>query len=250
MRDSVKFFVRMVSEIFDPPQPVVEIGSLQVPGQEGYADLRPLFPNKLYLGIDMCKGLGVDAIADGEQLPIRDASVGTFVIIDTLEHVKLPWKVLDSICRALRPDGIVIATSVMDFPIHNYPEDYWRFTPEGLKLLLQKFPVRIIGAQGHKEHPGSVFGVGLKSRNTELIDTKFQKLKAQFLAELPRESPPDRITSLVTWFIRLSYYATRKTRLGHIFRQGFFWHDAYLELFIEPVGRQERQPLTTGRNLP
>lgn len=244
MQDSVKLFVRMVSEIFDPPQPVVEIGSLQVPGQEGYADLRPLFPNKLYFGIDMCKGLGVDVIADGEQLSLRDASVGTFVIIDTLEHVKLPWKVFDNIARALKPDGVVIATSVMDFPIHNYPGDYWRFTPEGLKLLLQKFPVRIIGALGHKEHPRSVFGVGLKSKSTVLIDTKFQKLKAQFLAELPKESHPDKITSLVTWFIRFLYHVTRKTRLGHVFRQGFLQYDASLDLFIEPIVQQERQPLT------
>jgi len=88
MQDSAKLFVSMVSEIFDPPQPVVEIGSLQVPGQEGYADLRPFFLNKLYFGIDMCEGLGVDAIADGEQLPIRDATVGTFVIAE-LRYV--PW---------------------------------------------------------------------------------------------------------------------------------------------------------------
>lgn len=245
MQRSAKLFVRVVSEILDPPQPVVEIGSLQVAGQEGYADLRPFFPNRLYVGVDTRRGLGVDVIADGEQLPIRDATVGTFVIVDTLEHVKLPWKVLDNVARALKPDGVVIVTSVMDFPIHDYPKDYWRFTPEGLKLLLEKFQVRIIGAEGAKEHPRSVFGLGLKSRNTKWIDIKFQKFKSQFLEQLLKEPRPDKMTSLVRWFVRLLYYTTRKTRVAHIFRQGFFWYDASLELFIEPVVQQEGQPLTT-----
>ena len=42
----VKQFVKIVAETMAITEPIFEFGSLQVSGQEGFADLRPLFPNK------------------------------------------------------------------------------------------------------------------------------------------------------------------------------------------------------------
>ena len=47
---------RAVAETFDLPEPLLEIGSYQVPGQEHVADLRSLFAGKEYLGIDARPG--------------------------------------------------------------------------------------------------------------------------------------------------------------------------------------------------
>ncbi|MQY58055.1 MAG: hypothetical protein GH144_00405 [Clostridia bacterium] len=49
----VKQFVEIVAETMPITEPIFEFGSLQVPGQEGFADLRPLFPNKEYVGCDI-----------------------------------------------------------------------------------------------------------------------------------------------------------------------------------------------------
>ena len=56
MRESIKEFVKIVSETLPIPEPIFEFGSLQVPGQEGFADLRPIFPNKKYIGCDIREG--------------------------------------------------------------------------------------------------------------------------------------------------------------------------------------------------
>ena len=37
---------RAVAETFDLPEPILEIGSYQVAGQEGIANLRSLFPGR------------------------------------------------------------------------------------------------------------------------------------------------------------------------------------------------------------
>ena len=47
---------RAVAETFDLPEPILEIGSYQVSGQEQIADLRSLFRGKDYLGVDTHQG--------------------------------------------------------------------------------------------------------------------------------------------------------------------------------------------------
>src|SRR5579883_2565433 len=139
---------RAVVEAFDPPAPVLEIGSFQVPGQEAVGDLRPFFGTKEYVGIDARPGPGVDLVADVEALPQRDASVGTVIAMNTFEHVPRFWRGFDEIYRVLRPDGLVLVSCPFYFHVHAFPSDYWRFTPEALNLLLAAYPTRILGQQG------------------------------------------------------------------------------------------------------
>ena len=68
---------RATIESFALPDPVLEIGSYQVEGQEDLIDLRGLFPGRPYTGVDFRAGPGVDLVADVEKLPLPDASVGT-----------------------------------------------------------------------------------------------------------------------------------------------------------------------------
>jgi len=49
MRDNLKQFVQLLTEVLDLPEPVLEIGSLQVEEQEAYADMRPFFGDRAYL---------------------------------------------------------------------------------------------------------------------------------------------------------------------------------------------------------
>ncbi len=94
---------RAVTETFDLPEPILEIGSYQVPGQERIANLRTLFPGKEYIGIDARPGPGVDVVADVEELPFSDASIGTVIAMSTFEHVPRFWRGFDEVHRVLRP---------------------------------------------------------------------------------------------------------------------------------------------------
>ena len=68
---------RAIVETFELPEPILEIGSYQVAGQEPIANLRTLFPDKKYLGVDMRPGPGVDCVANVEQLPHKTASIAS-----------------------------------------------------------------------------------------------------------------------------------------------------------------------------
>jgi SAM-dependent methyltransferase len=153
---------RAATESFCLPGPILEVGSYQVPGQEELAELRPLFPGREYLGIDVRAGPGVDELADVEQLPFPDESFGTVVALNTFEHVQRFWRGFEEVRRVLRPDGVLLVTVPFYFHIHDHPQDYWRFTPEALALLLEEYPNRILGRQGPARRPASTWAIAFR----------------------------------------------------------------------------------------
>lgn len=188
MRLNVKLFVKIVSEVFDLPEPVYEFGSLQVPGQEAFADLREYFPGKTYIGCDFRDGIGVDRIEDVQNLSLEDEVAGTVLMMDTIEHVENCWQAMNEVYRILREGGVFVVSLPMYFPVHEYPADYWRFTPEGLDTLLKRFPTRVVGWQGTPKFPHTLYGVGFKSNSScsPDIEARFQLLCTRFTAETRR----------------------------------------------------------------
>ncbi len=167
MRDYIKEYVKICAETLPIVEPVYEFGSLQVPGQEGFADLRPIFPGKEYVGCDMQEGPGVDKVLDLHEIELPSGAAGTVLLMDTLEHVEYVRRAVEEVHRILRPDGILVASSVMKFPIHDYPHDYWRFTPEAFKSLLKPFSSSFVGFAGDERFPHTVVGVGFKGSVSE-----------------------------------------------------------------------------------
>jgi SAM-dependent methyltransferase len=163
MRDHNKAFCRLVAETFDCPGPVFEFGSYQVEGQEGYANLRALFPRREYVGCDMRPGPGVDRVEDVTAIRLPDHTVGTVLCIETFEHVFEVRRAFDEVHRILEPGGIFVITSPLNFRIHGYPDDYWRMTPSCLRRMLEPYGARISGYQGYRAFPHTVMGVGIKS---------------------------------------------------------------------------------------
>lgn len=178
MRESIKEFVKMCASSLPLKEPIYEFGSLQVPGQEKFADLRPFFPGKKYVGADMRQGPGVDVLLNLHNVKLPDESVGSVLILDTLEHVEFVHKAMNEIHRILKRNGIVVISSVMNFPIHDYPFDYWRFTPEAFISLLKPFKSVIVESAGNPAFPHTVVGIGFKSEiNEEQLSIVKQKVK-------------------------------------------------------------------------
>ncbi len=162
MRGTIRKLVARLDRAFPLPEPIFEFGARSVPGQEQRA-IRPLFVGRDYVGCDLQPGPGVDRLLNLEQIELPDASVGTAIALDTLEHVERFWDVTPELQRVLRPGGIAILTSVMYFPIHEHPADYWRFTPDGFRTLARAFDAAVIGSAGLTDFPHTVVAIGIKA---------------------------------------------------------------------------------------
>jgi len=182
MRQNIRDFVKAASGSIPIPEPIYEFGSFQVEGQEAIADLRPLFPGKKYIGCDMRSGKGVDLLLNLHDIELPDSTAGTVLALDTLEHVEFCRRAMSEVYRILKPGGVVIISSVMYFPIHEYPSDYWRFTPEGFRSLLNQFSYSMVDFLGKEDSPHTVVGIGIKEKNVaiakaELISKKINDWK-------------------------------------------------------------------------
>jgi len=130
---------------------VLEVGSAR-PADAWWADLRSQLggiERHEWTGVDMqrseCTDICVDLCArlfEGytplqSVIQLQTKHYGSCVCAETLEHVAYPEKFLKNVWILLRPGAWIVITTPFAFPIHGFPNDYWRFTPEGLKLLLK-----------------------------------------------------------------------------------------------------------------
>lgn len=167
-REITRDFVLDVLARVGMPDPIVEFGSLQVEADQD-DDLRDLLRphgRELALGTDYRPGPGVDRVEDLRGLTFADGELGTAVCLDTLEHCEDPWTAVREMHRVVRPDGgTCLIGSVMRFPIHAYPSDYFRFTPAGFAALLAPFDGVAVCGIGDPDFPQEVFGVGVRGRS-------------------------------------------------------------------------------------
>jgi 2-polyprenyl-3-methyl-5-hydroxy-6-metoxy-1,4-benzoquinol methylase len=54
-----------------------------------------------------------------------------------LEHVRDPWQAMRNMARLCTPNGLVVVTTPFLVRRHPAPNDFWRFTEEGLQVLAQ-----------------------------------------------------------------------------------------------------------------
>ena len=174
MNSIMRGLVQAVAETFTLPGPILEIGSYQVEGQEGIADLRTLFPGRCFLGLDVRHGRGVDLLANVESLPFADSSVGTLLALGTFEHVPRFWRGFEEIHRVLRPEGALLVACPFYFHLHAYPCDYWRFSPEALELLLAPYPSKVIGWHGAPKRPANVWALAFREGRPAITAEQFR----------------------------------------------------------------------------
>lgn len=74
-----------------------------------------------------------------------------------IEHVPDPWGAVANLRGLCEPGGLVIVSTPFLVRVHEMPiialEDYWRFTPRGMRTLLESagLEVESIGSWGNRE---------------------------------------------------------------------------------------------------
>jgi|SRR3989344_853333 len=118
--------------------PILEIGGKDFGNTPNF---RKVFPEHSYISIDQEDGSNVDVVADFtedlavilDKLPIKKFK--TIINLSVLEHCRDPFKMCANITDLLDDDGVVFISAPFVWRIHAYPDDYWRFTPNGIRIL-------------------------------------------------------------------------------------------------------------------
>lgn len=119
------------------PKQVLELGTLR---WESHTPThhKAWFPDATWTLSDWEAGTDVDVVADAHDLaPFPDDSFDALVACSLLEHVARPWLVLQAMARVLRPGGHLLVTTHQTFPLHGYPDDYFRFSTSAMRVLAE-----------------------------------------------------------------------------------------------------------------
>jgi SAM-dependent methyltransferase len=118
-----------------PPARILDIGCGDMP-------YYPLFArvSEEYVGTDIEPGPNVTHVCPVEALEIDDAMFDVVLCTQVLEHSRNPAQALREIARVLKPGGHAFATTHGIWPFHPYPVDLWRWTQQGLELLVADTP--------------------------------------------------------------------------------------------------------------
>ena len=107
-----------------------EARALSISGSEALSDLLGYAPGQVERAV----------YPDEDILNLSHAD-GTFdclVADQVLEHIKGdPHQAIAESFRVVKPGGLVLHTTCFIQPIHRYPVDLWRFSPEALSYLVE-----------------------------------------------------------------------------------------------------------------
>lgn len=87
----------------------------------------------------------VDYNYDIKDLKFKDETFDIVVCNAIIEHVERPEKAISELRRVLKTGGKIYIEMPFNQPYHPSPQDYWRVTPEGLRLWMKDFVERSSG---------------------------------------------------------------------------------------------------------
>ena len=91
------------------------------------------------VNVDATPYPNVRVVTDIERLPFPDSCVDGVLSVSVLEHVPDPGAVMKEIRRVLRPGGFVYTDVPFVVGYHAAPEDYYRWTADGVRRLHEGF---------------------------------------------------------------------------------------------------------------
>ena len=129
---SIEIFGRLPSQAL-----VLDIGAKNTGGLYGGVD-EP--GDATIFCLDIAAQDGVTLVTDAHDMGcLKDGSVDAVISANTFEHLRHPDQAIAEIFRILKPGGHVWISVPFVFPFHADPDDYYRFTHNGLRVLCADF---------------------------------------------------------------------------------------------------------------
>lgn len=115
--------------------PYADFSVLELGSAHGHSNqLRKVAKAKSYTGVDMQEASTVEIVHNINE-PLSIDPVDVVFCFSMLEHCDKPWLVAQNIEKVLKKDGLLLISVPFQWRVHGYPNDYFRFTFNGIKAL-------------------------------------------------------------------------------------------------------------------
>lgn len=92
-----------------------------------------------YTMADIQPGEDVDVVCDAHKMVavFGEDRFDAFWSSSTWEHLARPWIASQEVLRVLKPGGAFFIQTHQTFPLHGYPNDYFRFSTDALAVCFE-----------------------------------------------------------------------------------------------------------------
>lgn len=185
---------------------VIDLGGKRINKRGRFTPPEHQSKNWWYINIDT--GTCPNIFGDVTAIPLAPSSCDCILCTEVLEHLIHPTKCVDEIYRILKPGGEAFVSIPFLFPIHADPDDFQRYTDEGLRRMFQKF-------SSTELHPmGNYLGViGL------FIELGLGGIKGQ---NISHKTTRHMLTKLARWLYYRDLTQTTQPEIWLKFTTGYF----------------------------
>ncbi|MEK7185730.1 MAG: class I SAM-dependent methyltransferase, partial [Patescibacteria group bacterium] len=106
-------------------------------GAGNFSRYKDLFNFTEYIKMETTPGEGIDVVGRIETIPFESNSFDSIVCTQVLGDIYELPKAFGELHRVLRPGGTVLITESLFDPLHDEPNDFWRFTSHSLRRLAE-----------------------------------------------------------------------------------------------------------------
>ncbi len=168
-KDVVKFISSLDKYAPDHNAKLLDIGC----GDKPY---KKLFKKYNYTGIDSNPEISKpDVIGSITSLPFESGSFDACMTVWVLDDLPNPDNAVKEISRVLKSDGYYFAVEVQSAHQHYIPNDYFRFTPNALRVLCEKHKLEMIS---HKSYGGDFAMIGYSF--ISIFNRVFERIFAKY----------------------------------------------------------------------
>jgi 2-polyprenyl-3-methyl-5-hydroxy-6-metoxy-1,4-benzoquinol methylase len=187
--------------------PYLEIGS-----RYGLTwEMRKLFSDSEYIGIDMEDGPGVDVVLDlakdftSVDRILKRKRFNTVFCLSVLEHCSNPFIMAENITNLLNKNGVLYVSVPFSWAFHAFPSDYWRFTPEGVRILFPKMVFNIENSNMSTSDIGDIRKIDNDLCRIRFSASKFLRQKKYGMAATAAIIKMTRKLGIASWIFKYRY---------------------------------------------
>lgn len=146
--------------------------ALEIGGSSDNKDTYRFHNCSEYHGMEMQAGPGISYVGGAHNSELVEAeSFDSILLFNVLEHCHQPQTIINNIHSWLKPGGSCFLMVPSAQRVHDYPADYWRPLPDGVKYLFRDFKEAQLSVYGN---PTTVMAV--------MMGVAAEELSAQDLA--------------------------------------------------------------------
>lgn len=135
--EALKYFLEKHQHLFFDDMRIADYGGTDNIQKDVVKNMLAQGNLKNYTMLDFDNGVDL-------RKPIGGAKYDLGICMDLLEHVSDPKLVAQNIMDSLAPEALLFVTAPFVWQIHGYPDDYWRFTPQGIQELFKGMEPEIV----------------------------------------------------------------------------------------------------------